>query len=111
MLKRPGSAGVVWIVFLSPRSSRYFLQDFHGAGEQCCCWGLWFVTQIPHLDLVSWGGRENSQVSVQTLGPGWILGLVVPGGEISVLGVLGIPNHGSVCSDKAEFTQEHEYLF
>lgn len=32
-------------------------------------------------------------------------------GEISVLGVLGIPNHGSVCSDKAEFTQEHVSAF
>lgn len=67
-----------------------------------CC-----EAEVPHLDLVSWAGGENSQGSVQTLDPVWLLGLTVAGGEISGLGGLGIPKHGSVCSYKASFTQEH----
>lgn len=57
--------------------------------------------EVPHLDMVSSGGRENSRGSEQTLDAVWILGLTVPAGEISGLGILGIPEHGSVCSYKA----------
>lgn len=39
--------------------------------------------QIPHLGMLSWARRENSQGSGLTLDAVWVLGLTVPGGEIS----------------------------
>lgn len=66
---------------------------------------MWHEAEIHHLDVVSYGRRENASASVQTLNPVLIWGLIVPDGEVSGfilrLRFSRMPRHGSIYSYKA----------